>query len=294
MKLRFTCVIPAYNREKTLGAAIESVLNQTRKPDEVIVIDDGSVDRTVAIAKSYGKQVRVISQSNGGASKARNRGAREAQSEWIAWLDSDDVWYPHYIENVEKAMLATDASAMLYFSNMKLDSEQFRSDRLWDPLDLNFGNELYLLIENPRAFALKYHFMAMLQSSVMSREAFENLNGFDAALSVHEDLHLFLMFFLHYPVCAVNQLAGEMGEGEENRLSNTKKLRKHQDSYRMWNKLRTDIKSLDEKWVKKCYLYESKALLRQAKQYIWQWNFYRGLIALLHSCVLKCRRVVVK
>lgn len=96
----------------------------------------------------------------------------------------------------------------------------------------------------------------------MSKIAFENLNGLDAVLSVHADLHLFLMFFFRYLVCAVNQLAGEMGEGEENRLSNTKKLRKHQDSYRMWNKLRTDIKPLDEKWVKKCYLYESKALLR--------------------------------
>lgn len=85
-------VIPAYNAEKYIGRAIDSVLAQTRRPDEVIVVDDGSTDGTAEVIRSYGSNVRYIGQENGGASVARNSGIEAASSQWIAFLDADDEW----------------------------------------------------------------------------------------------------------------------------------------------------------------------------------------------------------
>ena len=87
-----TVVIPAYNRESCVGHAIESALAQdTDFKCEVIVVDDGSTDRTAQIARAYSYPVRVISKQNGGPSSARNTGVLAAESEFIALLDSDDL-----------------------------------------------------------------------------------------------------------------------------------------------------------------------------------------------------------
>jgi glycosyltransferase involved in cell wall biosynthesis len=83
-------VIPAYNAAKFISQAIESVLQQTLQPLEIIVVDDGSTDDTAKIAKSFA--VRLVRQENLGASAARNRGIREARGEFIAFLDADDLW----------------------------------------------------------------------------------------------------------------------------------------------------------------------------------------------------------
>lgn len=291
MRTRIACVIPAFNREDTIGEALESVLNQTRKPDEIIVVDDGSTDATVTICQQYGKSVKVISKENGGASSARNRGAREAYSEWIAWLDSDDLWHEDYLEKVEEVIMATEGQAMLYFSNIELDNEQFKASKVWDHLNIDFSGNLYKMIENPSQFALEHHYMAMLQTSVMNKVAFEKVGGLDESLSVHEDLFLFLLFFINYPVCAVNQIGGTMRAGQSNRLSNSNLLRKHEDSLRMWEKLRFIHPALTKKWEKKCFSYESKALKRQAKCYFLNRDFITGFITILKAIVRKIRAI---
>jgi glycosyltransferase involved in cell wall biosynthesis len=91
-------VIPAYNEEKFLPRAIKSVLNQTVKPDEILVIDDGSTDNTRLIAESFGESVRCVHQENGGLSSARNLGIRSSKFEYVAILDADDEWLPEHLE----------------------------------------------------------------------------------------------------------------------------------------------------------------------------------------------------
>jgi glycosyltransferase involved in cell wall biosynthesis len=87
-------VIPCYNAARFLAETLRSVLAQTRPPFEVIVVDDGSVDESAAVAKRFGAPVRVIRQPNQGESAARNRGIDGATGEWVAFLDADDVWAP--------------------------------------------------------------------------------------------------------------------------------------------------------------------------------------------------------
>jgi glycosyltransferase involved in cell wall biosynthesis len=96
--MKITVVIPAYNCEKWISRAIESVLQQSRPADEVIVVDDGSTDSTAEMVRSFGDQVTLIQQENAGVSAARNAGIEAASGDWIAFLDSDDEWMPDYLK----------------------------------------------------------------------------------------------------------------------------------------------------------------------------------------------------
>jgi glycosyltransferase involved in cell wall biosynthesis len=90
-------IIPVYNCERFLAEAIESVLAQTYRPLEIIVVDDGSTDQSANIARSY-KEIQYIYQPNQGAAVARNTGLAAAQGELIAFLDADDVWLPNKLK----------------------------------------------------------------------------------------------------------------------------------------------------------------------------------------------------
>ena len=98
MSITVSAVIPAYNAGKYVGRAIESVLAQTRKADEIIVVDDGSTDDTAEVVERFGDAVRFIRQENAGASFARNTGIEAATSDWIAFLDADDEWLPNKLK----------------------------------------------------------------------------------------------------------------------------------------------------------------------------------------------------
>lgn len=87
-------IIPVYNGERYLAEAIESVLAQTRSPDEIIIVDDGSTDDSAAVARRYASLARLVQQPNLGAGAARNRGVEAAQGAWLAFLDADDLWLP--------------------------------------------------------------------------------------------------------------------------------------------------------------------------------------------------------
>lgn len=93
-------VIPCYNGEAFLGQALESVRAQTREPQEILVIDDGSTDRTADVARSF-DEVRLLENSvNMGPSVTRNRALIEARGDTVAFLDADDVWLPYHLETV--------------------------------------------------------------------------------------------------------------------------------------------------------------------------------------------------
>ncbi len=87
-------IIPAYNAAATLGGTLDSVLQQTWRQTEIIVVDDGSTDATPTLLAGYGEQIKFIRQENAGPSAARNRGMEVAQGKYLAFLDADDQWLP--------------------------------------------------------------------------------------------------------------------------------------------------------------------------------------------------------
>lgn len=90
-------IIPTYNRAYIVGEAIDSVLSQTYPHVEVFVVDDGSSDNTTEVLRSFGRRIQVVRQQNAGPAAARNRALEAAQGEIITFLDSDDLWLPHYL-----------------------------------------------------------------------------------------------------------------------------------------------------------------------------------------------------
>jgi glycosyltransferase involved in cell wall biosynthesis len=93
-----SAVIPAYNIAEYIGRAIESVLAQTRKADEIVVVDDGSTDGTAEAIKKYVPQVKYVYQENRGLAGARNTGIRNSTCDFVAFLDGDDEWLPEFLE----------------------------------------------------------------------------------------------------------------------------------------------------------------------------------------------------
>jgi glycosyltransferase involved in cell wall biosynthesis len=160
-------IIPAYNREAYLAEAIESALGQTLPPDEIIVVDDGSSDRTAEIARSYGREVRCISQENQGAGVARNAGVKEAQGSLIAFLDSDDLWLDRKLE-AQAAFLRMHPETDMVFCHMK----PFLSPEIDPAQGLKF---------DPREIAA-----CNAPSILARREAFVRVGEFPTARNVPE------------------------------------------------------------------------------------------------------------
>ncbi len=109
--INFSVIIPMYNSKDTIKSAVKSVLNQTYKePIEIIVINDGSKDdcekivEEMIINNQTNRNIKLINKLNGGVSSARNRGIKEASGDWIAFLDSDDMWHPQKLELVFEAL----------------------------------------------------------------------------------------------------------------------------------------------------------------------------------------------
>ena len=95
----FSVIIPGYNAEKFITRSIDSVLNQTFKQFEIIIVDDGSTDNTLNIVKKYkDSRIKIISQKNSGVSVARNEGIKNSKKQYICFLDADDEWYPNHLE----------------------------------------------------------------------------------------------------------------------------------------------------------------------------------------------------
>ena len=163
-------IIPAYNAEQTLADAIRSALAQTYPAAEIIVVDDGSSDRTAAIAQNIDPKVRLLQQANGGCGEARNTGARAASGAWLAFLDADDAWLPNKLER----QLPYTADARVAVVNCRRSNklghalgDEIRFDQLWQRNDL------------------------IVSSSLVRRSAFEAAGGFWSERYC-EDYHLWL------------------------------------------------------------------------------------------------------
>ena len=113
---KVSVIIPTYQYDSFIGEAIDSVLAQTYKDYELIVVDDGSIDRTREIISKYGSNINYIYQENKGLAAARNTGIRATKGEYLSFLDADDAWLPNKLE-VEVEFLDTHPVVGMVYSN---------------------------------------------------------------------------------------------------------------------------------------------------------------------------------
>ena len=218
--VRISAVIPTYNRAQLVVRAIESALDQERPPDEIIVVDDGSIDDTAEHISRFGTAVRFLQKENGGGAAARNEGVRAARNEWVAFLDSDDVWEPHHLQRMEAAIQATRGAANLYFSDTVLAPHDGPRESVWQAGEFA-PQEDYKLTADGTTWSLLSMQPMMLQSSVFSTDAYLRVGGLRESLVRRHDTHLFFLISIGKTVCAVKGCGSVMtaDDSSETRLT---------------------------------------------------------------------------
>lgn len=137
-RIRVSTIIPVYNGAATVAQAIDSALAQEFDGQEIIVVNDGSTDRTAEVLAGYGDRISVIHQANGGIAAARNAGIAIARGEYVAFLDADDEWLPGHLSSCA-ALLDSDPGTVASYSafvNVEKDKESVAPFPV-KPLDSN-------------------------------------------------------------------------------------------------------------------------------------------------------------
>ncbi len=189
---RVSVIIPTYNRAWTLRAAVDSVLAQTYRDFELIVVDDGSTDDTAEILQPYGPDITVIRQANAGVSAARNTGIRAAKGAFIAFLDSDDRWLADKL-GVQVGFFASHPEAVI----CQTEETWIRNGKRVNPKKVH---------QKPsgRIFKVSLALCLVSPSAVMLRKSlFDEIGGFDENLPACEDYDLWLRVSARYPVYLV-------------------------------------------------------------------------------------------
>lgn len=203
---KVSVIIPTYNRAASVGASIQSALDQTWQDLEILVVDDGSTDNTRKIVEHFtDDRIRYIyMEKNGGASRARNEGIRQAKSEFIAFLDSDDEWMPRKLEKQMQAMLQASETVGLVYCRMRgvqKDGAIIVCPQLERPMGELQGNMLLTLLEQN---------VIGTPTMLARKQCLEKTGGFDEGLKCLEDWELVLRIAEKWEIGFVDEILVEI------------------------------------------------------------------------------------
>ncbi len=206
--MQISVIIPTFNRIETLPRALDSILSQTRLADEVIVVDDGSMDGSSTLIERQYPKCRLLKQVNNGVSSARNLGISAATGDWIALLDSDDAWHP---EKLEKQMDALIQSPGLRICH---------TEEIW----IRNGKRVNAMKKHAksggRIFQRCLPLCVISPSAVMlHRSLFDDYGLFDETLPACEDYDLWLRLCAHEEVCFLPEPLTIKYGGHDDQLS---------------------------------------------------------------------------
>jgi len=239
MDPKISIIIPTYNQAESLQETIESVLNQTYKNIEIIIVDDGSTDNTLEIISSFDNdKIICIQQENKGAGNARNRGIKKANGKYIAFLDSDDLWLKNKLrkqidfmkQNPEIGLLGTGCYQMI-------DINKIIHKKIFP-----FENKIL------QKDLIKYN--PFIQSSVMIRkDIFNSVDLYDEKFKESEDYDLWLRIAQKHKVA-------NLQEALVVKKYNEKGLSKEKDNKQLYFNLEAKRNAINRgQYPKICYLY---------------------------------------
>ena len=209
--MNISVVIPCFNRKNTLSRSIDSVINQTYKPFEIIVVDDGSTDGTRDFILNSYPNIRYFFQPKKGVSSARNKGIRESSSNWIAFLDSDDEWLPQKLEK-QKNQLEKHSGIFISHTNEIWIRNGVRVNQM--KKHQKYGGYI---------FDKCLDICRMSPSSVLIHiRVLEDIGVFDEKLQVCEDYDLWLRISSKYSVLFEKELLIIKYGGHKDQLSKVK------------------------------------------------------------------------
>lgn len=195
-------IIPTYNAGRFVGQAVQSVLEQTYRPYEIIVVDDGSTDGTKDVLQQFNNCIKYLYQENRGPSAARNEGIKIAAGEYICFLDADDLWTPNKLE-AQIALMERSRHIGLVFS----DHEQFDGDRVVSRSFLAekaFCSELIRHTPIQRAFEkLVVENFISTPTVMIRKECLDKVGLFDESVKSIEDLDMWLRISAHFEIACL-------------------------------------------------------------------------------------------
>ena len=191
-KPTISVIIPLYNKEREIEGTVRSVLAQSRLPEEIVVVDDGSTDRSAEIVRKIASPlVRLIPQTNAGECAARNRAIAEARSEYVALLDADDEWEPGFLAEIE-SLIDEFPGCGVYCTGFTIVSHDGRFPAP--------GLDRRGIVENFfRDSAHRY--IAIPSASCIPRTVFDTVGGFPEGMKIAGDLYMWIKIGRHYRVC---------------------------------------------------------------------------------------------
>jgi glycosyltransferase involved in cell wall biosynthesis len=221
-------IVPTYNCAAYVRSAIDSVLAQSYAPIEVVVVDDGSTDDTLAVLSEFGDRIRVFSQANAGPAAARNRAVAQARGEYLAFLDGDDLWLPGHLAGLVRHLI-DQPDARVAFADWLV--WHANADGTYPPIDV----APRALRPDPAASGwlytrLLFDSVIHIIACVIHRSVYEAVNGFDESLRTGSDYDFWLKVSRRYPVA---KLDGAVAVYRQNPQSVTYRLRTEDNAYRL-------------------------------------------------------------
>lgn len=215
--IKFSIVIPLYNKELSIINTILSVLNQSYQNFEIVIINDGSSDTSVeAVNTIRDERIRLIHQDNQGVSAARNRGIKEASYEWIAFLDGDDLWETNHLEEIINMMDAFP-NEKVYVTSFKYSDNRF----------------MYKYKRKSSIFRVKDYFKEAIKEQliwtsviVIHLTCFKNIGYFNEKLTRGEDLDLWARLARQYVIIKSKEITAIYKVDAENRTDLSLNLEK--------------------------------------------------------------------
>lgn len=196
MTPRFSIIVPLYNKAPYIRKALESIVSQTYKDWELIIIDDGSTDNSADICEEFFQTFNhslvhsFIRQTNSGVAAARNRGVAESHGEYVCFLDADDWWEPTFLEEMDK-LITEYPDAGIYASNYIY----YKPGKTHVALNLPRG-----YMDYPKAYYEGSAMPVWTGATSMPRKVFDEMGGFPIGIKLGEDFLLWAKTALHYKV----------------------------------------------------------------------------------------------
>jgi glycosyltransferase involved in cell wall biosynthesis len=196
-------IVPAYNAENFIERTLNSILAQTYRNIEVLVVDDGSQDRTAEIVKSFvekDSRVILLKQKNAGVAAARNLAIEKSRGDYIAPIDADDIWYPQKLEKQVQCMVEADLSVgLVYAWSVFIDED----DVILGIINIEHARDFLSMEGTVYPYLVYTNFIGNASVPLIRRSCFEKVGGYNCQLKAHnaqgcEDWELSLRIAEHY------------------------------------------------------------------------------------------------
>ena len=251
-------IIPLYNKEHFIRKTIQSVLNQSYTDYELIIINDGSTDNSLAVAKTFcDPRINIIDKKNGGVSSARNLGISVAKGEYISFLDADDIWHQDFLLEMDRLI-------------QKYNNYSFFCVAQYNRKIQIFKHDITIIKDH-----CKYPYIYCTCSLCIKKNVFDHISGFRKDVQCGEDRDLWLKISCKYHTVYLNKELVNVNHITENNLSRETDVMKS-FPYWEWYDYNYPIKSSLYKYATNEIIKNIYVLLKQ-KRYSETWCMYKKI-----------------